>query len=160
MSVVSDTGPLIALARINRLDVLDSLFGQVYVPSLVAQELVALPGPDSRRLRVALDSWLEVREPTAPMLAPLRLERRLSHADQSVIRLADELRLVLLMDERAGRSAAQRLGIPVAGVAEVIRRAKYAGLVTSVRATLSAMVSEGYWLAPTLIERVATQAGE
>lgn len=160
MSVVADAGPLIALARVDRLDVLGSLFGQVFVPPLVAQELVALSRPDSQRLQAALDRWLAVHELTAPVPTALRADRRLSEADQSVITLAGELRLPLLMDERAGRAAAQHLGIPVAGVAEVIRQAKHAGLVQSIRATLEAMIREGYWLSPTLIDLVAARAGE
>lgn len=39
MIVVSDTTPLISLLKINRLDLLEKLFGTVYIPQGVFNEL-------------------------------------------------------------------------------------------------------------------------
>ena len=39
MIVVSDTTPLISLLKINRLDLLEKLFGEVLIPSAVFNEL-------------------------------------------------------------------------------------------------------------------------
>ena len=41
MIVVSDTGPLIALAKADRLYILERLFGQVKIPPAVYRELLA-----------------------------------------------------------------------------------------------------------------------
>lgn len=40
MSLVADTGPLIALAKVNRLDLLEQLFGEVYIAPSVHRELL------------------------------------------------------------------------------------------------------------------------
>jgi len=63
MIVISDTSPLIALAKIDCLSCLPRLFEAVVVPPEVHQELSAKSGegiPDI--LRMAGD-WLEVRSP-------------------------------------------------------------------------------------------------
>ncbi len=41
MIVVSDTTPLISLLKINRIDLLEKLFGEVMIPDAVFAELVA-----------------------------------------------------------------------------------------------------------------------
>lgn len=41
MIVVSDTTPLISLLKINRLDLLEKLFGEVFIPQAVFNELTA-----------------------------------------------------------------------------------------------------------------------
>lgn len=160
MSAVSDTGPLVALARIDQLDLMPRLFGRLSVPPSVAQELRASSGPHHPRLQRALSEWLDVQPLTRAVPPALAAERRLSLTDREVIALALELGHLLIMDERAGRAAAQRLGLLVTGVAEFVRRAKVAGLVPAERPLLAAMVREGYWLAPALIDRVAERAGE
>jgi predicted nucleic acid-binding protein len=160
MSVVSDTGPLIALAKIDHLDVLAQLFGRVIVPPPVAAELQASRGAHQQRLQCAMHDWIETRPLTQPPPTALLAGQRLSAADREVIALAVELALPLIMDERAGRAAEQGVGVLVAGVAETIRRAKAAGLVPAVRPLLEAMTQEGYWLSSALIDQVARRAGE
>jgi predicted nucleic acid-binding protein len=47
MSVVCDTGPLIALTKVDRLDLLEQLFGTVEIPPAVHRELLAKVGPEA-----------------------------------------------------------------------------------------------------------------
>ena len=54
MIVVSDAGPLIALAKVDRLNVLQELSDEVYAPLAVHRELFAKPGSESSRLEDAL----------------------------------------------------------------------------------------------------------
>ena len=44
MNVASNTGPLIALAKIDRLLVLERLFDKVLIPAVVHRELLAKSG--------------------------------------------------------------------------------------------------------------------
>src|SRR3954465_2188420 len=62
MIVVSDTSPLNYLALLGKADVLPALFGQVYVPAKVAEELTAPGSPaPARGLIESRPAWLVVR---------------------------------------------------------------------------------------------------
>ena len=67
MIVVSDTSPLIYLNLVGAIDVLPQLFGRVYVPGAVLQEIKDSRNPQLgpvRRWAGSPPAWLEVREPT------------------------------------------------------------------------------------------------
>jgi predicted nucleic acid-binding protein len=68
MTVVSDTGPLIALAKVDRLSLLEQLFEHVFIPPIVHRELLAKSGPESARLDNALLGFVEVTQVSS--LAP------------------------------------------------------------------------------------------
>lgn len=61
-TIVSDASPLIALARINRTELLSKLFDQVIVPPVVGQEVKRPDQPGGFLCQSA--SWL-VEEPLA-----------------------------------------------------------------------------------------------
>ena len=50
MNIVSNTGPLIALAKADQLRLLESLFSQVHIPPAVHRELLAKSGVEAERL--------------------------------------------------------------------------------------------------------------
>lgn len=78
MRLVSDAGPLIALAQIEQLDLLASFFDEVLIPLAVESEILAKAGPETRLLRGALGSWIRAVEhrPAAD------LESRLGELDR------------------------------------------------------------------------------
>ncbi len=55
-------GPLIALATIDRLELLEHLFGQVHIPPAVHRELLAKAGPEAVRLDNALATFVHVAQ--------------------------------------------------------------------------------------------------
>lgn len=78
MNAVSDTGPLIALAKVNRLDLLPRLFDRIEIPPMVHRELLAKSGPEAAALDQALDSFVQVTSlgdlPPAVVVATSRLD--------------------------------------------------------------------------------------
>lgn len=56
--VVSDTGLLIALAKVDRLDLLADLFGNVSIPPAARREIPAKPVPEILRLDAALADFI------------------------------------------------------------------------------------------------------
>jgi predicted nucleic acid-binding protein len=160
MIAVSDTGPLIALAKVDRLALLHEMFGQVLVPSAVERELIAKHGGESVRLEAALRSFLQ--PVPAPVLAPdVRfVTTRLDLGEQEAIALAYERRSLLVIDDRLGRAAARRLGLVVTGVVGVLVQAKQAGLVAGVRPLLDEMRRRGYWLSDEILDAASRLAGE
>lgn len=162
--VVADAGPLIGLARIERLSLLGALYGAVVIPEAVHAELrVDSDRPGARALSHALGEGL-----IEPRLLPshadaelARLRLVLDAGKAAAILLAKETACrFLLIDERRGRAIARRRGIPVVGVAGVLLAAKRRGLLASVEPVLTALARGGYRLSDALVLEVLRLAGE
>jgi predicted nucleic acid-binding protein len=115
--VVADAGPLIGLARIDRLDLLHALYGTVAIPTSVLSELrVSADRPGSRALTAVLaEGAIAPRSLAAGCESELaRLSRVLDAGDASAILLAEQLQArFLLIDERWGRQVARVRGLPL-----------------------------------------------
>jgi predicted nucleic acid-binding protein len=98
VAVVSNSSPLIALVRIQRLDLLPAIFESVLVPPAVAREISpSIP---------VLAPWLRIQAPSVLPPAPL-LRRRLGAGEREALALAIELKAdwIILDDLPARRSS-------------------------------------------------------
>ncbi|MGQ0603324.1 MAG: hypothetical protein ACT4QE_16700 [Anaerolineales bacterium] len=124
--VLIDSGPLIALAKLNRLEVLHKLWGTVQMTSEVWQEAVevgqARGAPDALTIFLF---WQQYRFPVVSVSAEVQARYRpalqIDPGEHSTLAIAQTLSdgLVLLDDEDA-RSEARRLAIPVRGTLGVL----------------------------------------
>ena len=162
--VVADAGPLIALARIDRLSLLITRYGAVAVPEAVLAELcVDADRPGSRVLSAALAKGDIQPRPLAPggEADMARLSLLLDAGESAAILLAEQTGCrFLLIDERRGREIARRRGIPVVGLAGVLLAAKRSGLLEAVGPVLADLSRQGYRLSDALVTEVLHLAGE
>ena len=161
MIVVSDTSPVLNLARIGRLELLPLLYRQVLIPDAVYRELI-----DSERdLPPAIDitalPWLMVAAAEAKDRV-LALRERLDPGEAEAIVLAIERRAdVLLVDERRGRRIAAEAGLKVTGLLGVVARAKEAGLIDLAKPVLDELLQVArFWIGPELYAEVLVALGE
>lgn len=118
MVLICNTGPLIALAKLDRLALLGSLgFQHVVIPPGVQRELLAKVGPESVAIDAALTSILAV-EQTPDADADLQaLVADLDLGEREVLLLATDYgeEVLLLLDDRAARRVARTLDYRVTG---------------------------------------------
>ena len=134
--LVADSGPLIALARLQRLDLPSKLFGTVWVTFTV---------------------WDEVtRQPRFDVLAGARLDP----GERSAIALAMTEQAAVLIDERRGRACALALHLPTLGTLGLLVRARNAGLIDRLRPMTDALQASGYFLGRLLVDRALAATGE
>ncbi len=125
MIVVSDTTPLISLLKINKLDLLEKLFGKVLIPEAVFSELTA-----DERFRLEADQirkekFIIVKSVMNSKSANL-LKRAtgLDQGESEAIVLTDELQAdLLLMDEAKGRNVSVRMGLHIMGTIGILMAA-------------------------------------
>lgn len=160
MMLVSDTGPLIALAKLDRLALLSALFEAVLIPPAVHRELLAKSGPEAPRLDEAFDRWIKVTPPPALAAEVQIVTQRLDAGERQAIALAYTQGARLLMDERLGRAAARQLGMNVTGMAGVLIYAKQGGHIQAVKPLLESLRRQGYWLSDELLTTALRLAGE
>lgn len=158
--VLTDASPLIALARVDGLSWLQSLFGVVWMPTEVSAEvLTGFGSPDEQSIRFALESgWLAVCDPTP--VEPALPE--LDEGETACIRiaLANPASSLLLMDERAGRAIAMENGLQVAGTAAVIGMARMRGLVPSAKEVFTRLHKSDFRISVAVIETILRRVGE
>ena len=111
---VSDTSPLLFLAKLNRLDLLRQAGVEITAPNAVFREIRQHPDAASRKLEEARQSWLKARAVTDTALVKVLLAD-LDEGEAEVIALAIELGADrVLLDDLDGRRLARRIGlIPV-----------------------------------------------
>ncbi|WP_225335646.1 DUF3368 domain-containing protein [Halomicrobium urmianum] len=126
MTLVVDATPLIVLAKADHLDVLTGRDGTAVVPTRVYDEVaetgLAAGYPDARRIERTIENGHFAVEdaPDSPLFEELASSPALSEADAAVLALAADRDGTAVMDEQAGRAAADAEGIETRGTAYVV----------------------------------------
>ena len=159
--VIADAGPLIALSRIDALELLRGLFGQVLVTEEVRDE--ALPAADYPGKALIAEAfaagWLACPGPFETSWQPTN--PGLDAGERSAIAAAVQMPgCLLIIDDRAGRAEAKSHHIAIVGTAVVVGLAKLQGLIPAARPVLERLQPAGYFVHPRIIEAVLKDVGE
>ena len=158
--VICNTGPIVALSMIGRIDILRDLFELVTVPEAVHMEILEGGTTNAGLAGYRKVNWIKVGTLSKPVDPLLRTS--LDSGEAAVIELARELSVnLVLVDERKARKIARTIyGLHVIGSARVLVEAKRHGLLDNVGAALQAMRNGGYWIGDSIVDAALKQAGE
>jgi uncharacterized protein len=158
--IVSNTTPLSELAKIDRLDLLQSLFSTILIPPDVYAELTI--GNHPAKTAIPAATWIETRPVNqAERIEQLLKSPGLDRGECAAIVLAEELKADrLLMDERAGRKLAQTLGLPTIGTIGILLLAKEERIVNEITPLVDNLIDQGTWISPAFYQQVLQMAGE
>ena len=127
--VLCDAGPLITLGKLNRLEVLTALYGEVRIPRPVYDEVVtsglAKGASDAMTVRLFIQrrKWPVVNV-SQDALASYIPSVIIDAGERAVLALAQTLRCPLvLLDDEVARSEARRLGLPLHGTLGILVQA-------------------------------------
>jgi uncharacterized protein len=159
--VVSDTSPILNLARIRRLSLLPALYHVVIIPSAVADELKHALRDLSPSIDFDSEPWLMVRA-AAERNRVRKLQQILDPGEAEAIALALECRAALLLvDERRARKIAAAAGLTVTGLLGVIAAAKQAGPIPLAKPVLDELIHTArFWLGAELYAAVLSELGQ
>lgn len=147
MIVVSDTTPLISLLKIEHLDLLKKLFGDVLIPQSVYDELTA-----DERFRMEAEllqqkDFIKVQSvKNAESVSVLKRATGLDQGESEAIVLTDETNAdLLLMDEAKGRAVSSEMGFRIMGTIGILMAAYEEHELTSneVKECVSGLQSAG-----------------
>ncbi len=125
MIVVSDTTPLISLLKIDRIGLLEKLFGQVLIPQAVFDEFTADERFKPETDQIRRNQFIKVKTVKNPEFVNL-LKRAtgLDQGESESIILTDEQNAdVLLMDEAKGRAVSFQMGLKIMGTIGILMAA-------------------------------------
>lgn len=159
---VFDATPLIYLAKVGRLTVVDQLGDPCLIPETVYAEVVdeglEQGHPDARLVERRVDdgAFGVVTVEETPLSSRLETNENLSAADAAVLACAGARDAIAVMDEAYGREVAATEGITTRGTAYLVLSLVSNGAVTAgeARDVIDAMMDEGWYCAPDLYARI------
>ncbi len=146
--IISDTSCLIALSKIEKLDLLKDLYNEIIITSDVYQEFGG-----------SLPDWIIITE-VKDKQKQKDLEERLDKGEASSIALALEIdNATLIIDEIKGRKIAQSFNINIIGTIGIILLADKKGLISDVTSLILRLVNKGFRLSDNLIYKIIENYG-
>lgn len=150
MLIVADSSPLHYLLLIDHVDLLQTLYGGVILPTAVAAELSHTNAPQLVRDFIGNPpGWLTIQSPQHVMA-----NDKINEGERAAISLAVELDAdLLLIDDLDGRRAAIQHGLRITGVIGILLDASERGLI-EIRPALAELVNAGMYLSKDLLGRL------
>jgi len=161
MIVVSNTTPLIALACIQRFDLLQRLFDELRIAQAVYDEaVVAGREAGGAKREVSTATFIKIVNVQDRVAVEVLLDE-LDLGEAETIVLAREIDADwVLMDEKKGRRKLAQLGLKTIGTMGILLKAKQVGLLPAIRPDLERLHQQGFSLSRAVIDAVLRQAGE
>ena len=147
MRVIVNTSPLIALSRIERINLLRDLYKQVVCPQSVVDEIEA-GVQKGHTPAMALPPWVSV-DPDPPEMA---FRRELGAGESAVLSLALVTKAdLVVLDDLQARLVAAELNLRTTGTLGILVAAQQRGLIPSIRDEARKLQAAGFHIHPTLI---------
>jgi predicted nucleic acid-binding protein len=146
--IVSDAGPLIALAKIERFGLLRELFGKLYIPQAVYDEVVVIGTgrAGANETEQAVGDWIEVLE-VKDLVMVKSLLTKLGKGESEAIALALETKAdMVLLDDYKARATAEFMGLNMTGTVGMLSQAQKKGLISDLRSLLDELRAGGFRL--------------
>jgi len=161
MIVVANTTPLIGLASIQKFNLLQQLFGEIYIPQAVYDEAVAAGREEGGAKReVSGATWIKIVQVQDRLAVEVLLDE-LDLGEAEVIVLARELNADwVLMDERKARRKLAQMGINRIGTLGILLKAKQARHLDTIRPEIDKLQKQSFRMSHDVMEVVLKEAGE
>jgi predicted nucleic acid-binding protein len=140
---------LILLAKIDRLDLLKTLFGKITITQIVADEF-----------GTTLPSFIQIENPENPTYQKI-LESFVDIGEASVIALALEKKdCLLIIDDNKGRREAKQLGLTFTGTLGILIIAKQKKLIKTLTELITEIQKTDFRLSQSLIRDAKQRCNE
>lgn len=167
--IVADASVIIALAKMRRLDLLRSVYGDVLIGPQVKVETVdagkRISAPGVGRIEKALDDgWVQVARLSSKevsMAHSIALKGGIDAGESESLALASSRKLTVILDDRAARSFAEVMGITFLGTVGMLFQAFVTKHLTlSELEEAVAALSQTIWLSPAVVAAILKKARE
>ncbi|MFM9968621.1 MAG: DUF3368 domain-containing protein [Burkholderiales bacterium] len=159
--LVADSGPLIALARLDLLELPHRYFDSVLVTASVWEEITRKPGKDEvARLAAANKAGLVKAVPDPESIPTTIMRAAIDLGERTAIVLGLELGASLLIDDRRARRVAMESKLPVIGTLGLLIRAREEGFLPKLRPLIERLQATGYFLRNDLVIQALSAVGE
>ena len=160
MIVVSNASPLIALAKVGRLDLLPELFESIFLSQAVYDEVAKSGGERPGALEIRKADWIEVK-PIKDKSKVSYLLADLDKGEAETLVLAEELSANwVLLDETKARLVAELLSLNYIGTIGLLLLFKRSGKITLLRPVLDELRENHFYISERVYQIALAEAGE
>jgi predicted nucleic acid-binding protein len=138
---IVDTSVLIALEKINTVDVLCKIYSSIILPEAVISEF----GPPP------IDCY-SVEKVKSPMVRLFRRDLNLGKGEAESITLASETGLTLILDDLKARKVAETLDLKITGTIGVLLKAENLALIKGAYDKVLELRDKGFYVSDQLLE--------
>jgi predicted nucleic acid-binding protein len=147
--IIADTSCLILLTKIDELHLLQSLYEQITITSVIADEY-----------GTALPKWIIIQDATNK-LSPDIVSANVDPGEASAINLAIEHQnSLLIIDDLKARKLAQKLNIDYTGTIGILLQAKVEGHINSIKHILTKIKATNFRISEDLEQKILKLSGE
>jgi predicted nucleic acid-binding protein len=157
MIIIADSSPLIALAVISKLELLDKLYEKVYVPNAVFQELADNDRAFANELRRFLTG--RIKEVKNRLAVDVLLSDIGAGEAEAIILALEQHPDAVLIDDLKARKFAKLRGLNIIGTLGILLKAKKEGLVQEIKPLLDDMLAANIRISEKIRE-LALQAAQ
>lgn len=140
---VVDTSVLIALEKINLLELLCKIYVEIILPEAVAREF-GTPTIDCYR----------VRKVESPLVKLLATDLNLGKGESEAIALASQAGARIIVDDLKARGIAETLNLKVTGTIGVLLKAQELGFVQNAREKVRELREKGFYVSEELLVKL------
>ena len=142
--ILIDTSSLIALERINLLQILCKIYKEVIIPESVIKEFGTLSLP-----------CISIRKVESNLLRLLIADLNLGKGEADVIALASQTGLKVIIDDSKARKVAENMGLKLTGTIGVLMKAERIGLIESAHDKVRELREKGFYVSEELLEDIS-----
>jgi hypothetical protein len=142
--IIADTSSLIALERINLLQIFCKIYKEVIIPESVIKEFGNLSL-----------SCLSIRKVESNLLKLLITDLNLGKGEADVIALASQTGLKVIIDDSKASRVAENMGLKVTGTIGILIKAERAGLIGSAHDKVRELREKGFYVSEELLEDIS-----
>jgi predicted nucleic acid-binding protein len=155
MLVIADTGPIISFSVIDKLDLLDQIFGQVVIPEAVWREL------EQYSITLSIPKVLEYRNHVVAVTQPFPFVVKLGDGETEAMQLFREINAdFLLVEDKKAREFAETHRISCIGTPGILELAKRKGLIPALRPLFIELLAKGRYFSLPLLNQILAVNGE
>ena len=142
-SAIVDTSVLIALDKIDLLEVLCKVYDEIILPEAVVNEFGTPP--------VKCSSVRKVENKLSRLLFS---ELNLGKGESEVIALASETGLITIIDDVKAREIAEKLDLKITGTIGLLLKAERAGFLESAYEKVKELKEKGFFVSKELLNEI------
>lgn len=154
--VIADTGPIFSLSILDKLDLLDSLFDEVYIPQSVWKELTFQKGQEfQKRIEIFFSS--KVRN----IVSENNLLDQMELGEAEAILLYKEMNAAfLLIDDKKARQFANTLKINSIGTLAILIKSKENNIIKELRPLFIQLLQNKRYYSISLLNSILSEYNE